>query len=400
MNKPRIFIAIHYMELGGAEISLIGLLNALDTECYDVDLFIYKHQGELMKLIPDKVHILPEIKEYAHIESPMIDCLKNGCWKLLWKRLKTKVIYKKYVHKFHPKDGSAIFQILADEVTPVLPSLFDRGTYDLAINFLGMHNIVLEKVRAKKKIAWIHTDYSQVDVAMERELKAWSQFDKIVSISEKVTQTFLLRYPSLASKIVLIENILSPLFVRQRSSAFVFHYPNPNAINLLSVGRFSYAKNFDNVPDICRRIREAGINAYWYLIGFGGEETLIRQKIEEANMQDYVILLGKQSNPYPYMAACDLYVQPSRFEGKSVTVREAQMLCKPVVITNYATSGSQVRQGKDGVIVPLDNAGCAAGIVDFICDKYLQERIVNYLHTHDYGNEKEVEKIYQMLNVG
>ena len=197
---------------------------------------------------------------------------------------------------------------------------------------------------------------------------------------------------------VLIENILSPQFVRQRSSTFTFHYPeHPECVNLLSVGRYSPQKNFDNVPDICRRIRESGINAYWYIIGYGGDGALIRQKIQEAGMQEYVLLLGKQSNPYPYMKACDFYVQPSRYEGKSVTVREAQMLGKPVIVTNYATASSQIRQGDDGVIVPMDNAGCAEGITKFIQDTPLQAHIKEFLRDHDFGNEEEVKKIYQLI---
>ena len=56
-----LFFAIHYLELGGAEMSLIGLLDALDYTKYDVDLFVYSHRGELMELIPPRVHLLPEI---------------------------------------------------------------------------------------------------------------------------------------------------------------------------------------------------------------------------------------------------------------------------------------------------------------------------------------------------
>ena len=176
-------------------------------------------------------------------------------------------------------------------------------------------------------------------------------------------------------------------------------------VNLLSVGRFTDAKNYDNVPDICRIInlnlnanlnKEAKLIVRWFLIGYG-DDRLIRQKIHEAGMEDYVILLGKRTNPYPYMKACDIYAQPSRYEGKSVTVREAQMLCKPVVITNYATAKSQIQDGVDGVIVPLDNEGCAKGIADFIRNIPLQNEIISYLHGHDYGNVDEVEKVYQMI---
>lgn len=165
---------------------------------------------------------------------------------------------------------------------------------------------------------------------------------------------------------------------------------------LLSIGRFTEAKNYDNIPDICRRICNS-VNVMWYIIGYGPDEELIRKKITEAGMEKHVILLGKKTNPYPYINACDIYVQPSRYEGKSVTVREAQILFKPVIITNYPTASSQINDGIDGVIVPLNNEGCAKGIVDFINDTDLQNQIVEYLHCHDYGNENEVEKIYSLI---
>lgn len=167
---------------------------------------------------------------------------------------------------------------------------------------------------------------------------------------------------------------------------------------LLSIGRFCEAKNYDNVPDITRRIVEGGCDIKWYIIGFGGDEQLIRQKIVEAGMQNHVIILGKKENPYPYIKACDIYVQPSRYEGKSITVREAQMLCKPVVVTDYPTASSQIQDGVDGVIVPMDNEGCAKGLADFILDTEKQKRIVEYLQIHDYGNVDEVEKLYDILS--
>lgn len=170
-------------------------------------------------------------------------------------------------------------------------------------------------------------------------------------------------------------------------------------MKLLSIGRFCTAKNYDNVPDIANRIINSGINDLkWYIIGFGGDEQLIRQKIAEAGMEDHVILLGKKENPYPYIKDCDIYVQPSRYEGKSVTVREAQMLCKPVVVTNYPTAHSQIKDGIDGQIVPLDNEGCAKGIMEFIKDSDLRQKIIDYLKTHDYSNNSEIEKIYSLIS--
>ncbi len=434
MTRPRIFIAMHYMEIGGAEMALIGLLQALDYTKFDVDLFLHAHRGEMMKFISKEVNLLPEMKEYAHIECPMKQALFDGCWGVLYGRLKAKWLTRRYLREKRISESDAVFQYVADCVSPFLPSLHQYGEYDLAISFLNPHNYVVDKVKAKKKICWIHTDYTRIDINVEQELPVWNAYDHIISISPDVTKTFLQVFPSLSNKIVEMENILSPEFVRKRSEEFQVEFnanvnanpnefhalkarrgarasmnlnPNENqnehVIRLLSVGRFCEAKNYDNVPDICQKInskfkiQNSKLRVKWFLIGFGGDEELIRRKIEEAGMQDHVIILGKKSNPYPYIKACDIYVQPSRYEGKSVTVREAQMLCKPVVVTNYPTAKSQIRDGIDGRIVPMDNEGCAQGLAEFILNTELQEQITEYLKEHDYGNMSEVEKLYKLI---
>ena len=400
--KPRIFIAMHYMEIGGAETALVGLLNALDPARVDVDLFLYDHRGEMMQFIPEWVNLLPQIPKYSVLERPIVELVKRGFWGIaagrLWAKYISKVAYKRSGSKLENNGG---LDKMSKCTTPLLPKINQSVTYDLAISFLTPHRIVAEKVKAKKKIAWIHTDYTRVWVDAEDELIVWQKYDYVASISGDVTNTFLQVFPSLAPKIVEIENILSPSFVRKRAELQDVdkEFRHEGAITLLSVGRFSDAKNYDNVPDICKRlINKTKLNIRWYIIGYGGDEALIRQKIKEAGMEEHVILLGKRSNPYPYIKACDIYVQPSRYEGKSVTVREAQMLCKPVVVTNYPTAPSQIRSGIDGVIVPMDNEGCANGLAEVICDKSLQERIIAHLKTHDYGNESEVEKIYTLIN--
>ena len=410
--KPRILIAIHYMHLGGAEISLIGLLQALDPNKVDIDLFVYSHEGELIKLIPDYVNVLPENKTWSMFEKSLKEVFLSGEFKMGFARLRNKYLSKAYMKQPNHNPLGADCSYLGFEVSKILPNVNPSVTYDLAISFLTPHNFVLDHVKAHKKICWIHTDYTRVGVVAELEKSVWEQYDYIASISPEVTKTFLQVFPSCKGKIIEIENILSSTFVRQRAEEFETTDLNqqlsaishqPSAINLLSIGRFTNQKNFDNLPDICKKtlelLKEKNIDVRWYIIGFGADENLIRQKIAEAGMQEHVIILGKKSNPYPYIKACDVYVQPSRYEGKSVTVREAQMLYKPVVVTNYPTASSQIQDGIDGVIVPMDNEGCAKGLADFILDEAKQSQIVEYLKTHDYGNINEVNKIYSILGL-
>jgi glycosyltransferase involved in cell wall biosynthesis len=402
--KPRIFIAIHYMHLGGAEISLIGLLQALDPKKVDVDLFVYSHEGELMKQIPDYVNLLSEIPAYKMFERPMKEVLKKGHLSVLFARLKAKMRMRSYLRKKQTIDGRAIMGFLGEEMSKVVPDINPSVEYELAISFLTPHNFVRDHVRAKKKICWIHTDYTRIDVNTELELPVWDSFDYIASISSDVTKTFLQVFPSLKNKIIEIENILTPDFVRQRSilidmaNIYSEMKTDDNCIRLLTIGRFDPAKKLEEIPAICRGIIESGINVRWYIIGYGsGSGKYIRKEIEAEGMQDYVFLFGKKENPYPYIKACDWYIQPSRYEGKSVVVREAQILCKPVIVTNYPTAQSQIRHNVDGIIVPMDIQGCVKEMANTLRNESLKNSIVKCLEEHDYGNVSEVDKIYALI---
>lgn len=221
MMKPHILIMMHYLELGGAEMALIGLLNALDPKRVDVDLFVYSHQGPLMEYIPKWVNLLPEISSYSVIEKPLREALRRGRFGVLAGRLFAKVLWNMQRRKKgSPKEDISIVQYIGSCVTPWLPKIKPSVEYDLCISFLIPHNIGRDKVRAKKRLAWIHTDYSTVSINAERELPVWNAYDKIASISPEVKRSFLKIFPSLSDKIIDIENILSADFVRTRADEF------------------------------------------------------------------------------------------------------------------------------------------------------------------------------------
>lgn len=397
--KKRIFIAIQYLEIGGAERALIGLLSSLDYTIYEVDLFVYRHSGEFMKFIPDEVNLLPEIKKYTTLSRPIKEIVKEGYIDIAIGRVLAHLKNKIFNKRHQIKDSIAIYQYVASYTTPFMPSFYKRGEYDLAISFLIPHNIVREKVLAKQYWAWIHTDYSYVDIDVNYELPVWSAYNKIISISEDVTKGFLSKFPALAPKITIIENILSENFVKEQAEEKVdLSFLPSDSIKFCTVARFSYPKAIDRAVYICKELIDKGLNIYWYIIGYGSDETMIREKIKETQMEKRFVLIGKKENPYPYIKATDFYIQPSRYEGKAVTVKEAQILEKPVIITNYPTAHSQLNDGIDGVIVPDSIEGAVDGIEAFLKDKDKQNRIIAYLEAHHYGNEFETKKIDKLLN--
>lgn len=380
------------MEIGGVERSLIGLLHNIDYSKYQVDLFVWQHSGFFMNYIPKEVNLLKENRKYAAFAKPLRSVLFSKDVLIGLARVYALLLNRRK----HIFNNASVFSYVVKSMCPFLPKVTSKK-YDLAVSFIEPHSWLCNQINAKRKVAWIHTDYTSVGVDTKCELPIWGHYDNIIAISNSARDSFLKVFPTLLEKVLVIENIISLKMLKSQAFCEI-ELVKGKEISLCSVGRFSYQKNFENIPNIAKRILNAGYSIKWYIIGYGSDESLIREKIKKESVEENVIILGKKDNPYPYIKFCDIYVQPSRYEGKSVAVREAQILKKPVVITNYPTADSQIKHKIDGYIVPMDNAGCANGIIDFIKNKPLQESIISYLKQHDYSNYSEIGKFYKLMD--
>ena len=396
----KLLIVTHAMNIGGIERSLLGLLRSIDYTEYSVDLFLMRHEGELLMAIPKEVNVLPEIKECTCYAVPIKDVLKKFqlgmCVGRVIAKMKARSFEKrKLCSSLHSSVELEYSHKYTMRFVPKLKS--GSETYDLAISFATPHYFVRDKVVAKKKIAWIHTDYSTIEVDKKSELSMWGAFDYIAGVSEKCVSGFINKFPELKDKTMVIENILLSEAVRRESLEKIDETFDKSYINLLSVGRFDPAKNFEAVPEIVARLLEKGIRVRWYLIGFGETESCITRNIERFNVTDSVIILGKKENPYPYIKLCDVYIQPSKFEGKCVAVREAQILCKPVIITHYLTAESQVESGVNGFIIEQGTANIVEGLYKLLTKQEELKQVSENCKMQDFGNKNEVKKIYRLI---
>lgn len=392
-----ILITSFDMEIGGVERSLISLLNNFDYEQHQIDLLIYSHTGDFMSLLPLEPNLLPENKQYKTFRQGIKEVFLNQYFMLGVARLYSNMAAKVYGKKYQFKEsGIYQMQLIWEKCLPFLSPV--KKEYDVAISYLWPHYFVANKVKARIKIAWIHTDHSTMETNLEMDLKVWSQYDYIISISDEVTKSFLSQYPSLESKIVMIENITSPQFIRMMANEndqIPFHSEH---FNIVSVGRLCYPKGYDNAVKALRILHDRGYtNLKWYIVGYGGDEPMLRELIAQNGLEDSFILLGKKINPYPYIKACDLYVQPSRYEGKAVTVTEAQILYKPVLITNYETAHSQLKNEFDGYITEKSIEGIADGVEKLYLDAQLREQLVEGCKQSSYGNADELQKLYSLF---
>ena len=396
----RILITSHSMHLGGVERSLISLLEALPKGSVQVDLFCYDQSGDLLSQVPADVNLLPPSAWYLALCLPLARVLSSKQFLIGLSRFFAKAIcYIRGLLGLAPGFLLTRSYRYAQVFLPKIP-----GEYDLAISFLKPHDVVISKVRARKKVGWVHTDYTALEMGVVTgfEQKNWEKLDRIVAVSSEVGDHFGEVFPEISNRIIVIENILNPRAIRQKALIakidLIEDAKKSGYFCLCTVGRFSYAKGIDLAAEAAARIRNSGIKFRWYIIGYGDDLPIIQERINSLGISEEFILLGANENPYPHILACDLYVQPSRYEGKCVSIREAQILGKPILVSRYPTVESQVEHGADGWIAPAGVDGLVDGVVMLSRDANLRERLATCAASRDYSNQQEVKKILALLS--
>lgn len=200
-----------------------------------------------------------------------------------------------------------------------------------------------------------------------------------------------------------MENISSPTIIRQQSLESIGEFKkqvdqmkaNGNTI-LCTIGHICRGKGFDLAIEASDILKRNGIHFKWIFIGKVLEEDLLKL-IADNGLDDNILLVGIQSNPYPYIGLSDIVVHPSRFEGKSIALDEAKILCKPIVVTNFSTVGDQFENGKNGTICGMSGKAVANAIIELINDSSLQDSYRMYLESHIIDNSSEVNKLYTYL---
>ncbi len=389
--KKKILFNMYNLEIGGAEKSLLSILNTIDYSNYDVNLFLYEHSGELISELPKEVNLLPEIDIYKTLCESTKLTLKRGYIKLGLIRTISK--YRAIIKKV----PLAYDQYMNDLASKILPNM--DGEYDIAISNIWPHNLVTDKVKAKKRIGWIHTDYSNMKIDYKKDFKVLDKLDYIISVSENCKEAFDKTQPNLKYKSISLENIVSSNLIKELGEKGIEEEIlfNNEDIKILTVGRLHPEKGVDRVVDVCKKLKDDGKKFKWYIVGFGSQENELKIRAKQLDIEDNFYILGKKINPYPYFKKCDIYVQPSRYEGKSVAITEAKIFNKPIVITDYNSAKDQIKNKETGLIIENSVEGIYNGVKRIIEDDKLRKSIINNLKKSKWSNEDEIEKLYEIM---
>lgn len=384
-----ILIVIHGMGCGGAEKSLISLLHSLPKNKWNIDLIVASPYGRYMDEIPDFVHVISDLYDLENYATELRKRRKKVCgirdlfcqtkWQIQYRlNLCPELMFDETRWKFWGK---------------YLPKL-DKE-YDLAVSYLnGLSSyFVIDKVNAKKKILWVHNEFEKIGYNYEFEYPFYQKADKVVTVSQACVDSFLRVYPEFKDKIVVLENISSRKTIIELSKDKVEDtYFTDIRTKLLSVGRLSEQKNYKLAVSAAKLLADMNVDFVWYILGEGELRDELQKMVDECGLTERFKMVGIKANPYPYISDCDIFVQSSLYEGKSIALDEAKILCKPIVVTNYATAKNSVSNGVNGVISDMTPESLAKAIYSLTEDKVMCQRLSDQLKSENNGNDDEIGK--------
>ena len=375
-QKPRVLFILPNLSGGGAEKSLVTLLRVLGERHgggrdFDADLFLFEKEGLFLQQVPPWVRVRSPGRRYTVFVGGWRKALLYFllCCRpdLLLARLRYRGFWQA-----PPQERPALFWAA---LRCVLPHL--RTEYDVAIAYLegSATYYCAEKVRAKQKIAFFHNDCRAFMAQRALDERYFPAFDAIASVSESCCDALRMAFPDLANRVCCVENIVFPDLLHQLAKEEAPPWEPSVIPTLLTIGRLSEQKGIDLAIRACAILKQAGIPLRWYSIGKGELEEPLRERIREEGLQEDFVLLGERANPYPALAACDIYVQPSRYEGKCIALEEAKALARPIVTTRYGTVGNQIEEGVTGLLAEIDAASLAETIRGLLEDGNLREEL-------------------------
>ncbi len=392
MKKKLLFI-IPNLHSGGAEKALLSLLQTLDFSKYEVDLLLFKKEGIFLNQLPNEVNVLPEPQNYKYFDMPLVKAVTE-----LISKLKFKVLFYRlaaiYIYKTE-KIPTVREQKVWSFMKKALHNL-DKE-YDAAVGYLQKTSnyFCIDKVKAKKKIGFVHNDYRMLQLNKTIDEPYFKKFDSIVTISEVCATILKEEFPQFSDKIHLMYNISSPKSIRKMAEEKVDL--DSTVTTIVTVGRLNDQKGLDIAIDACKILVDKGHNLKWYIIGEGNLRPNLEQQIATNHLQSNFILLGLKENPYPYVRQATIYAQPSRFEGKSIAIDEAKILCKPILVTNFPSAKDQIEHLVSGYMVEINAQAIADGLENLIQNESLRDQLIVTLQGENNGTEHEIEKLYQLI---
>lgn len=362
MNK-KILFAAYSLDIGGIETALITLINRLAEEEYDITLVLEKKQGIFLNDINDKINII----EYTPY------CCKNK----LISKLKNAINRCKFITKYKNKFDCSI----------------SYATYSLPSSFVA-------RTASKNSVLWVHSEYLLVYgndkdkyINFFNEVNV-EKFQKVVFVSDSARANFeTIMGNNLNNKRITINNLINYKEILSKADEKVTDVERVIIPTFLFVGRHTEEdKKISRLISASEMLKKQNLNFRVLIIGDGRDTDRYKKDVNNKNLEENVIFLGKKKNPYPYFRISDCLVLTSEHEGFPVVFIESMILDVPIITTRVSDSESIIKD-KYGIVTDKNEEAIYKGMKDFINNGFK----INQKFDAEIYNDTIMEKIYNVI---
>ncbi len=385
-TKKELLFVCYGLGIGGIEKCLVNLLNMLPEEEFAVDVLLMTPQYLLKPQIRRDVYFYDEFRYVLYPSGAMEQLRQRGGIGRNLKKMPPYLLFH-FLDKYGGK-GWKLFHSLPKK-------------YHVAVAYSqnGMAPYyVMDRVKADRKVMWYHNgayEKTGKDYALDRVY--YPKFDHIVAVSQDGAAVLKEKFPEAREKILVLRNFCDRKSIREKALAFRPEGFGEDKAHIVTIGRMTREKGADLALEACRRLRESGKEVCWHWVGDGDQAEAVRKKAAQLGLEAVFRQEGNQENPYPFLWAADIYVQPSYYEAYSTTVTEAKVLEKPIVTTDVGGMRDQLTDGKTGLIVPIDAAAIARGVEKLLEEKELGETFSRNLKEENYDTSAELKQYRQTV---
>lgn len=393
--KKKVAIITKKMVIGGIEKSLLEMLDAMDFNKLDITLFIDEDvsQEGLQDFIPHEVKVEYIFKDQKSIKEKLLNALKDRDLKKVTQLFIVGI--KVYYYNIYAKQPACKTHKSICSILDNYPKEFDLAiSYHNPTSFSVLYTI--DKIKAKKKVMWIHSNINEYIDIVDTHKSYFPKYDKIFAVSPESKESFIQRYPNLEEVTDIFYNRIVKEKIREQVNKSIKVFPNHEKCIILTTARLSPEKGVDFIPTVAKKLKDSGYSFEWYILG-EGDRTLVINDIAKFDLKDTVFLLGSKKNPYNYFYECDVYVQPSRFEGYGIAITEAKCFEKPIIATNIGGINNQIIDGVNGLLVNKDVNSLYQGIKRIFDEPELKSQMINNLKNEKIDTTNEIQKIYDLL---
>lgn len=300
--KKKVLFVLPSLNYGGAEKVTVNFFNFLDKKKFEKKLLVQGYKGPLLKKILNKDKVIYfNSKRFILFSIFFIKYLKKN---------KFDFVYSTLSHV-------SMFLLILKICGLLKSKLIIRES-----NFIK--NIIYSS-----KIKYILIIYYKY---------LYRKIDTVIASSKTIQKDIINLTKIKKNKTIVIYNPLEKIFFKKKLDKKF----SKKRIKLLSIGRFSIQKDYENLIVSLSRIK----NKNWSLtiIGDGKNKRSIIMLIKKLKLNTKIKIINKSSQIWKEIMNCDFYLNSSKWEGMPNAVIESLVMKKKVFFLNKIEVFSELKR--------------------------------------------------------